>query len=516
MLRKSRWLLNITLGCGLLTLLSSYGWCEFQAWLTHSANKILQDATPTVTMKSWNLTAARGEVEACQLVLRSDRNLAGVSIQVSPFRQKPSGASIHPELFRVHYIPNVVGEVAYPDPLVPLNRLSLEAAKNQPVWISVRVPGTAPRGNYQSTIRLSANGQVWTGNLHLKVWGFSLPETPSSTTAFGIDGTSIARQHGVEPGSSEAKALYARYYEMLLDHRVSAYGLPADILSEEVTPYLADPRMTSFLIPYPQDDEPLKNIVKNLIKLGVYHKGYFYPLDEPVKEDQYKRLIEISERLHRCAPGFRLVSPFFRNPDWEQSQTAYDLMIGRLNIWCPNSQFFDTEPKTRPTLEDRHALGEEVWWYVCCGPGKPYNNFFVDMSAMSHRLLFWQQKREKVQGLLYWNTTWWNPESLSDPWSSMMTVKEINPDLRGDGSLFYPGKQVGIDGPVTSIRLEMIRDGLEDFDLLSLLEKKKGEMVAQQFITRLARSLTDYEEDSAVLEKTRCEIGELINPISSR
>lgn len=508
-------LLKICLGWSLLLSPPSSGWCGVQAWFVHSANKVLQDATPTETRKSWSLAAARGEVEACQLVLRSDRDLERVSIQVTPFRQRRTGASLHPELYRVHYIPDVLGKVPYPDPLVPLDRLSLESGKSQPVWISVRVPQTAPAGIYQSTIRLSAGGQVWTGNLQLKVWNFSLPETPSGVTAFGIDSAAIARQHQVDPDSAQAKTLYARYYEMLLDHKVSAYALPVDIHSEAAIPYLKDPRMTSFMIPYPPEDEALKNLVKRLVQLDAFSKGYFYPLDEPVKEDQYKRLMEISERLRRCAPGFRLVSPFFRNPDWGESQTAYDLMTGRLNIWCPNSHFFDTEPKTRPTLEDRKALGEEVWWYVCCGPGKPYNNFFVDLSAMNHRLLFWQQKRENVEGLLYWNTTWWNPDSLSDPWASMMTVKEINPDLRGDGSLFYPGKQVGIDGPVSSIRLEMIRDGLEDFDLLTLVEKKKGEDLVREYTARLARSLTDFEEDPAVLERTRREMAEWINPISS-
>jgi hypothetical protein len=42
----------------------------------------------------------------------------------------------------------------------------------------------------------------------------------------------------------------------------------------------------------------------------------------------------------------------------------------------------------------------------------------------------------------------------------MGTVEDINKDLRGDGSRFYPRKRMGGDGPVSFIRLEMIRDGL--------------------------------------------------------
>ena len=120
-------------------------------------------------------------------------------------------------------------------------------------------------------------------------------------------------------------------------------------------------------------------------------------------------------------------------------------------------------------------LGDRLWWYVCCGPGEPYNNFFVTMPALSHRVLFWQQKREKIEGLLYWETAWWNPANVKDPWTDMATVKEINRNLRGDGSLFYPGKQVGVDGPVSSQRLEMVRDGLEDFDYLTLANAFLGQ-----------------------------------------
>ncbi|MBW7937862.1 MAG: hypothetical protein H3C63_03210, partial [Candidatus Omnitrophica bacterium] len=64
-------LLKICLGWSLLLSPPSSGWCGVQAWFVHSANKVLQDATPTETRKSWSLAAARGEVEACQLVLRT-------------------------------------------------------------------------------------------------------------------------------------------------------------------------------------------------------------------------------------------------------------------------------------------------------------------------------------------------------------------------------------------------------------------------------------------------------------
>lgn len=57
---------------------------------------------------------------------------------------------------------------------------------------------------------------------------------------------------------------------------------------------------------------------------------------------------------------------------------------------------------------------------------------------------------------------WWGEKDGTplNPWDDMATVKFINPNLYGDGSLLYNGT----DGPVSSLRLETIRDGIDDFE----------------------------------------------------
>jgi hypothetical protein len=41
----------------------------------------------------------------------------------------------------------------------------------------------------------------------------------------------------------------------------------------------------------------------------------------------------------------------------------------------------------------------------------------------------------------------------------------------GDGFLAYPGKPIGVDGPVSTIRLEQVRQGLQDYEALVLLSE---------------------------------------------
>lgn len=487
---------------------------EVVAWFAPSATKVLQDARPEASVTRAELCAARGEVEACQLVLRSDEAVAGVRVRCSDFGMAGGPDALPVKLLRVAYVPNIVEKTPYPDPLPPLGGvLRLEAGKAQPVWISVRVPRGGRPGDYAATVTVEAGGQRIERRVQLHVWNFAIPETPSSATAFGLTKEDIARQHGVKVESPESRRLYGAYYEMLLDHGISAYEIPADVMSDEGAKYLDDPRMTSYQIPYPGSDDALKAMVRRLKERGWYAKGFFYPVDEPVTKEAYEQLKRVGERLERLAPGYRWVAPFFRGPDWDSKLTVFDLMAGRLNIWCPNSQYLDTEARARPSLAARQKQGEHVWWYVCCGPGAPYCNFFVDMSAMAHRVLFWQQKRENVEGLLYWDTTWWNPASTKDPWSDMATVKDINTKIRGDGSLLYPGKQVGVDGPVSSLRLEMIRDGLEDYDYLALSDAWLGKEATQGVVAKIVRSLKEYEQDPQKLGEVRRELGERLEKV---
>jgi hypothetical protein len=42
----------------------------------------------------------------------------------------------------------------------------------------------------------------------------------------------------------------------------------------------------------------------------------------------------------------------------------------------------------------------------------------------------------------------------------------------GDGYLLYPGQPLGHDGPISSIRLEQAREGVEDYEYLYLLQAR--------------------------------------------
>jgi hypothetical protein len=92
-------------------------------------------------------------------------------------------------------------------------------------------------------------------------------------------------------------------------------------------------------------------------------------------------------------------------------------------------------------------------------------NYFIDEAATAPRLHPWMNYLYGNTGILYWATDNWTGVDCN-PWLKTETY----PTGNGDGSLLYPGKD--FKGPVASIRLKMLREGLEDFELLTLLGER--------------------------------------------
>ena len=107
--------------------------------------------------------------------------------------------------------------------------------------------------------------------------------------------------------------------------------------------------------------------------------------------------------------------------------------------------------------------------------------------------------------------TYWK----ENPWTNPMTY----PNGNGDGSLVYPGS----DGPVNSIRWELVRDGTEDYDMLTLLRRRRDSAPQgmRADIDRLlsfdavTASFTDYLDSPGPLEAHREAAGEMLHRLAA-
>ena len=80
----------------------------------------------------------------------------------------------------------------------------------------------------------------------------------------------------------------------------------------------------------------------------------------------------------------------------------------------------------------------------------------------------------------------------------------------GEGYLFYPGTEVGIEGPVTSIRLKALKEGFEDLAYLTLLTQMGERDFAAQNVAKIANSWWKWDEDPEQLYRARAALAQRI------
>lgn len=491
-------------------------------WFSHPFTKIKPESQ-TNGIESYKIYMAKNEYEGCQITLRSKEEIRGLDISIAPVINK-SGDILFAEIFRVHQI-ETQDDDFYPDPMTPVKpNFLLESDKSLSFFIKLKSELTSIAGDYTSKIIIKQNNDIISSiPFEVKVWNFALPDSSNCATAFGLDTASINKMHNVS-SDNDTQRLYKAYYDYLLDNKICAYNLPYDILDERADQYLNDPKVTNFIIPYSDDDEIIKSYYEKLSSNSKwFKKGVFYPLDEPTSNEHLYKLKDICDRLKILYPSYQIVTPFFLDLQVDEQTDSIDFMTDIVNVWCPKSYMYISSNIYSSTqlnrylpfgerMAERKANGDRVWWYVCWEPGDPYCNMFVDMPGVMHRILFWQQKYYNVDGFLYWSSNYWH--GVNDPWTDMRTVKQLSENVFGDGSILYNGNKAGIEGPVGSLRVEAVRDGIEDFDMLVIAEKLLGKDFVENHIKEITTSLVKYTRDDDKFASARVALGEAVDIVS--
>jgi hypothetical protein len=220
-------------------------------------------------------------------------------------------------------------------------------------------------------------------------------------------------------------------------------------------------------------------------------------------------------------------------------------LMGGPNLWCPLTMNY----KHEKTLECRKQ-GDRFWWYVCTVPKKPYCGLFIDHPATDLRVWLWQTWKYEIQGILVWQSNLWTtgaayPDKPQNPYEDPMSWMhgygtkpgDKRPWGNGDGRFMYPPEAAAdanppepvLDGPVDSIRWEMLRDGIEDYEYLAILKRlmveRKGTL-SKRALSRvekllevpggITKDLRTFTKDPAPIEKRRNEIARAIERLKHR
>ncbi|MBN1341617.1 MAG: DUF4091 domain-containing protein [Phycisphaerae bacterium] len=518
-------------------------------WWCEGTYKVGRDRpAPTGQPKPVRLEAARNEYEPVQVVIRPKQAVKTVTAKIEG---APEGVST--EICLAHYVKVTTPTDAfgsrdwYPDALPPLTKpVDLAAGQNHPLWITFYVSPQAKPGDHACTLSVrTGDASLATVPISLHVYDFTLPAETHTETAFGLHVRS--EWHGPLSPEQE-KTLTDKYLRTLVSHRITPYRPtgPAQIGVKILDPeqgtveldfaeydkaaaYCYDElKCTSFNFPYtavPKEIGPYKRgtpgyerlhraiqgeIARHLAEKKWLDKCYAYWVDEPPPRS-YDDVKAGMDLLRRNCPGLRTLLTI------NHDKGPYPYFYGSVNLWVPVMQKYDYE-----RARARQKLGECVWWYICCSPRHPYANSFVDHPAINHRIHFWMMEKYGVTGTLYWHTTYWNHKN---PWLDPMSYK---PDKKGtwgngDGFLLYPptrqpSKTTVLDAPVSSIRLAMLREGLEDREYFWLLRQALADKdhAALHLPDKLVRSLVDFELDPQKLYEARTQLAKAIEATAAK
>ena len=138
-------------------------------------------------------------------------------------------------------------------------------------------------------------------------------------------------------------------------------------------------------------------------------------------------------------------------------------------------------------------------------------------SGTEKRGLFWQQYQQKVDGFFYWSTCWWN-NSLDiwnrDYYETGAVFDEVPEFPVTDGLLIYWHPET--KKPVGTLGIESVRDGIEDYQLLSMADKLFGREVVQPYVEKITTGTLHYTKDAEELMAVRRELAEMVEKALNR
>jgi hypothetical protein len=463
------------------------------------------------------------------------------------------------------------GAGEWPDPLVPqvdnysherrnAFPFTLVQGRNQPLWVEVYVPKSAAAGSYAGDVTVLVSGKPQIRiPLQLDVWNFELPSTSSLVTTYGFSGIAAVRQHyGKYTNDSQLAALTYLYRKSALRHRISIRGgsisppgysrvaghiqinwsgydtANAPLLDGQA--FAADEplygaRLTSETIKTPPslstDEDQIqywREVARHFRERGWFDRLFNYVWDEP-KPANFPAMVKLGENVRRADPKIPNLVTAPLHSEWSHF----------IDIWTPAINCFERKPNARshfcgvtvpPSGYDFElAAGKKLWWYQACGShgcfivGSGYftewPSYVIDAAGVRNRIQEWMSWKYDMKGELYYQTNEaygrgknvWDGDSLHLFGGN------------GDGTLFYPGEPKIIGGttdiPIESIRLKLIREGLEDYEYLVALEKLIGRQEIAARVDELVRHMYDFDQDPQKLYGIRQWAGEQIQRHSS-
>ena len=472
-------------------------------------------------------------------------------------------------IFLEHYImlyakSSPVGATGYwPDALAPLKKtFSMDAqyavVPNRPLWVDVFIPaGTSP-GTYTGTLRVTQNGKLLeTVNVELQVYNFSLPEETHLITYMNISKNWLARFYNKQADSPEMEKLTQTYYDFLYANRMEPWFNdplePEVTLSGDKLQVRFDDEKYQYYMNQLKTKRVLLETVPSSFHREVKHEpfskafneklisylsqveAYFEkngwkqrlvfnsPIDEPNTQEDFEKTRQWARLVHDATDDVPFLStktplPSKQHPEW-------GTLRGHVDNFSIHGNHMNNPDLQKAILEEQEK-GGEMTWYISCDQVYPQPNYFIDAPAMDLVMVPWITARYNMDGILYWALNFWS--QTPDPWLDAVTfisgfVCSDGGVLNGEGSVIYPGDHVerytgqpNVNGPVSSMRFELLREGLEDYEYLWMLKNLGDQEFADTQLQSMVIDVSAFSRNVDQLYLTRKAMAQRLEELSRK
>src|SRR5581483_4722165 len=449
------------------------------------------------------LNAALGEREGTWIVVTQART---VSARLDGSGLGPLKAA----LYFGHYV--AVGARAVPDALLPWDGAPQAAEKpNQPFYLQVVVPPDAKPGGYRATVRVTADGRVTDVPVAITVFPVRLPPPEAARgnllAAFHVVPQSYVRKVDelFRLGSNAARAAANQsLFAFLSAYRISpagwGFGEPhsaAGYTSSAKWWLDAAGNMVrqnqggfgAMRIPISNQRTSSRNRIAGLSPFapeawcdylrsvhGFWEQHgwlsgrvpYLYALDEP-GADGMRLAARQAATAHTCFPGSKVLVT--GNPT-EGNRFLWDGKGGDdVDIWAVLSRRYYGQygaPNARlGAIRQARQAGKEIWSSTYSGVSGTPGYSAAEPLSDPRMFLLWNAL-EGIPGTLYGQGT--TSYYAGNPLDALRS--------NGEFVLLYPGRSQ----PIASARLEQIRDGIEDWDVLDVVRRMRGASAVRKIL----------------------------------
>ncbi len=196
----------------------------------------------------------------------------------------------------------------------------------------------------------------------------------------------------------------------------------------------------------------------------------------------------------------------------------YNSIINGGNYFNWDSKYGSFSYRLKNYQDAQAAQGKNVklWNYVCGNEvAYTYCNHVIENTGLQEEILFWQTMQTGATGFLYYGANLWNENSstcgvegssvaydgstASGVWNVNRYVGgRGNYNIYGNGVILY-GKDVKValrigstTQPLGTVRVEHIRDGIEDYEMLYMYREAYGETAMNDMISKVSANVVNY------------------------